>query len=94
LKSGKLPFQACHGEYTLWQAAERGPDLDFIVNDCPRSAQRTQPVPKIPCGFSCYTLSFRKALKKFFIAALPRRSASGAKGSMLGNPPRLRRRAV
>jgi len=39
--------------YSLWQAAERGPDLDFIVNDCAKSAQRAQPAPKIPCDFSC-----------------------------------------
>jgi len=32
-----LPLFKGHSEYALRQAAERGPDLDFIVNDCARS---------------------------------------------------------
>jgi len=46
-----LPLFKRRSEYALRQAAERGPDLDFIVNNCARSAQRAQPAPKIPWDF-------------------------------------------
>jgi len=38
-----LPLFKRHSKYALWQAAERGLDLDFTVNDCAQSAQRAQP---------------------------------------------------
>jgi len=45
------PLFKRHSAYALWQAAERGLDLDFIVNYRAQSAQRAQPAPKIPCDF-------------------------------------------